>query len=147
MHPKELRDKEKNMFKTNRVFITYGDENEDFDHYSQLEDLASNGESSSWTVDPKVKIGDGIIFYIKSPTQAFVAMGIVESEVSRKMPVLGSWGRGFSAVIGSITMFKEPLERKPLIPKFPEWGWLRFPIRCSQVPEVSVAKLKKLIKI
>ncbi|MCR9293460.1 MAG: EVE domain-containing protein [bacterium] len=107
------------------VFVCHGSTDI---HYQQLVTKSVNG----WTVNPHVKKGDTLVFYLKHPRSQFVAIGRALSDAYIRKG--GGWaGRDWADI--KVTKGISPLHIRELREAFPEWGWPRMPQSAIRVPD------------
>ena len=112
-------------------------------HFEDLEDLSTTGDYSGWTINSKAKIGDEVFFYLKAPLSSIVARGRVQNMPKREDSD-SEWFGHFMSDIGDISMLPRPLHIREIRAAFPNWGYLKSPIRSSRVPDEIVPQLLQM---
>jgi len=96
-----------------------------------------------WTINSKAKIGDEVFFYLKAPLSSIVARGRVQSMPKREDSD-SEWFGHFMSDIGDISILPRPLHIRELRAAFPNWGYLKSPIRSSRVLDEIVPRLLEM---
>lgn len=109
-------------------------------HFEVLEDHSTTGKNIDWTINSKAKIGDEVFFYLRAPLSSIVARGRVHSMPKREDSD-SEWFGHFMSDIGDISRLHRPLHIREIRAAFPNWGYLKSPIRSSRVPDEIVPRL------
>jgi hypothetical protein len=104
------------------------------EHVDELRAMAASGRPDLWTLDPRARAGDRIVFYIQRPISGFVALGSVVHGRLIAGSRYGWPGRKMSDVIVD-AMVERPLTLAAARQLFGKrWGWLKTPRRTVRVP-------------
>jgi hypothetical protein len=115
--------------------------------FDELDLKAGKGGRDWWTIKRTAHPGNIVIIYLIGPICAFIASGIVESEVIpcpdkkskfRDDPCV--WAR-------DIRMLPRPVPLKEAARYIPEWGFLRMPLARAEVPNKFVERFLQLLKV
>lgn len=129
------------MSKSKAFYICFGTPEA---HLELLTECAESGEDVTWTINSKAKMGDRVLFYLKSPLSSLIASGVVLSNPEKNTDPDDKWEGYYESSIGSLKMLSHPIHISELRSKFPEWEWLKQPRRSARVPDSAVGKLQRL---
>jgi hypothetical protein len=128
---------------TQRIYVCQGRPR----HLQELEEAARKaGRYDWWPIKKSAHPGNAVIFYLKSPISAFVASGIVDSEVF-SCPDETSEFHGRPCVwISDVRMLPRPVALQDAAQHIPEWKFLQMPQAKAEVPSEWVESFLKLLQ-
>lgn len=124
------------------TFVSHGN----IEHVDELQKFFEDGDLDLWTVNRNARPGDTVVFYIKAPVSAFVAVGRVHSEPFEDDGDYG-WDGHYMADVSVEHVVDPPLKRTAALEYLPQWKWLKSPQAPARVPDDVEAKLLKLFQL
>src|SRR2546430_11535005 len=119
-----------------RVYICFGTPEP---HLGQLETAArKGGRFDWWNIKKSASPEDRVIFYLIRPRSAFVATGVVDSEVKPCPDKTSTWRDQPCVWVRDISMLPRHVPLSEAQRHFPEWRFLRQPHRSTDVPSAFV---------
>ena len=103
--------------------------------HEHLEELAAGTKGTAlWTLDPRARKDDTVIFYIRSPLASFVAAGQVMDDDREDGSKYG-WDGQVMGKVGEVAMLPGEVRLRDAAAAVPAWGYLRQPHRNTTVPD------------
>jgi hypothetical protein len=96
----------------------------------------TDGEFDWWNINQSAKIDDKIIFYSVAPDQAFVATGVVASEIRRVTDETSQFYGQYCADIRAPCMLPRRVPLAEAEQQFPSWGFPRRPSKQELASEM-----------
>jgi hypothetical protein len=125
-----------------RVYICFGTPEP---HLNQLKSAPRKGRFNWWTIKKSARPEDIVIFYMIRPLTAFVATGVVESEVYRLNDKKSKWYDDPGAYIKNVQMLPRYVTLAEAKQAFPEWKYLRGLQKSSDVPRNFAKRFLQLL--
>ncbi len=126
-----------------RVYICFGTP---APHLGQLETAAlAPGRFDWWNIVKSASPEDLVIFYMIRPLSAFVATGIVDSEVESCPDETSRWRDQPCVWVSDVTMLPRYVPLSEAKRHFPEWKFLKQPHRSTEVPSAYVEDFLRLL--
>ena len=122
-------------------------------HLKQLEEAAEKGgryrglRYDWWPIKKSARPGNTVIFYLTSPISAFVASGIVDSEVISCPDETSEYRGRPCAWISDIRMLPNPVALQDAARRIPEWKFLQMPQAKAEVPSEWVERFSQLLQL
>lgn len=116
------------------------------DQLEYFDTLPKGGDSTSWTINSRAAVGDEVLFYLSAPVSSLVARGTVASPPEREEDPNSDWPGHYLADVAEVRPLPRRVHIRELRAEFPEWGWLRSPIRSSPVPDSVALRLAALVE-
>lgn len=123
------------------VYICLGSDG----HQDQLTEASRDTGGTIWTINRSARPGDRVVFYIKRPISAFIAVGRVESKPYYIGDPGEDWYGHFMAPIGNLRMLPHYVFRFEAMSRFPNWGYLIQPRKSVRVPDEIADEFWKFV--